>query len=60
MLLLKAMERIFSECDIRVAPYQRELLSFNEWKYQQEYFWIHKDEDFVWIDRKSTRLNSSH
>lgn len=49
MLLLKAMERIFSECDIRVAPYQRELLSFNEWKYQQEYFWIHKDEDFVWI-----------
>ncbi len=49
MLLLKAMERIFSECDIRVAPYQRELLRFNEWQYQQEYFWIHKDEDFVWI-----------
>ncbi|MBD5503560.1 MAG: hypothetical protein HDR09_07405 [Lachnospiraceae bacterium] len=50
MLIMKALEKIFMECNIRKAKYQREFWRYNEWKYQQEYFWIRKDEDFVWID----------
>lgn len=50
MLLLKAIERIFSGCSIRIAKYQWESWNRLEWKYRQEYFWIGKDEDFVWIE----------
>ena len=50
MLIFKAMERIFSECNVRVAQYQKEWWRHNEWQYQQEYFWIWKDEDFVLIE----------
>lgn len=50
MLLFKAIERIFAECNIRVAQYQKEPWKHSEWQYQQEYFWIWKDEDFVWIN----------
>lgn len=50
MLFLKAIERVFLGCNIRIAQYQRESWRCNEWQYQQEYFWIRKDEDFVWIE----------
>lgn len=60
MLLFKAVERIFEECNIRVAQYQKEVWKRTEWKYQQEYFWIWKDEDFVWInDYKQSILKGS-
>ena len=60
MLLFKAIERIFAECNIRVAQYQKEPWKHSEWKYQQEYFWIWKDEDFVWInDYKQSILKGS-
>lgn len=50
MLILKVMERIFSECSIRIAEYQGVSWYQCEWKYRQEYFWIGQDEDFVWIE----------
>lgn len=50
MLLLKAIERVFLGCNIRIAQYQREPWRRYEWQYQQEYFWIRKGEDFVWIE----------
>lgn len=60
MLLFKAIERIFAECNIRVAQYQKEPWKHSEWKYQQEYFWIWKDEDFVWNnDYKQSILKGS-
>lgn len=60
MLLFKAVERIFEECNIRVAQYQKEVWKRTEWKYQQEYFWIWEDEDFVWInDYKQSILKGS-
>ena len=50
MLIMKVLEKIFAECDIRIARYKKESLKFYDWKYQQENFWIRKNEDFVWID----------
>ncbi len=59
MLILQALERIFAKCAIRIARYQKEPSRFSEWKYQQKYFWIRKDEDFVWIeDYKKSILKS--
>ena len=42
------MEKIFSNCKIRNAAYQ-ESYCYNNYKYNQEHFWIHEDDEFVWI-----------
>lgn len=62
MLILKVMERIFSECNIRIAQYREVSWYQCEWKYRQEYFWIGQDEDFVWIEdyNKSIQKNNQN
>lgn len=50
MVVRKVMERIFEKCKIRKAHYQKNHFSYYQWKYRQEYFWIDKEDDFVWIE----------
>lgn len=47
-IMTSIMERIFSNCKIRNAVYQ-ESYSYDKYKYCQQHFWLHEDDEFVWI-----------
>lgn len=49
MVILKVMEQIFSKCSIRKAQFQKKNYGSLE-QYYQQYFWIYRKEDFVWIE----------
>lgn len=59
MIAYKAMERLFKTCRVRNARYKK--ISYNNggYKYDQKYFCIDEEEDFVWIsDYKKSLLKS--
>ena len=47
-IMTAIMEKIFSNCKIRNSAYQ-ESYSYDKYKYCQQHFWIHEDDEFVWI-----------
>lgn len=61
-VLAEALERVFSKCKIRKACFvECNLIRNRECRYLQEYFWIDRNEGFVWIEsyRKSL-LKTNH
>lgn len=50
MAVYKVMERLFSKCRIRKAVYRESSFGDTIGKYDQRYFCIDREEDFVWID----------
>ncbi len=60
MISHKAMERLFETCKIRNASYKKTDFYYDEYKYNQKYFCIDEEEDFVWIsDYKKSLLKSN-
>ena len=47
-IMTAIMEKIFSNSKIRNAAYQESCWS-SKYKYNQEHFWIHEEDEFVWI-----------
>ena len=61
-VLTGALERVFSKCKIRKACFiECNLLGNKGCRYLQEYFWIDRDEGFVWIEGyKKSLLKTGH
>lgn len=61
-VLTGALERVFSRCKIRKACFvECNLIGNRGCRYLQEYFWIDRNEGFVWIeDYRKSLLQASH